>query len=102
MADALRHETYAGHEGSIFTVHVNEEESLDLELVDVSVKEFPGQYAFSVVFRGPSDRFFPQSSFKVEHQELGELEMFIAPINYKGNRDGIHYEFVVNRLLDEN
>jgi len=100
VVDFLSADTYKGREGEKFTIHVNSSESLETELVDVSVYNRSGQYSFSVVFRGPADRYVEQGTFKLSHDELGEQEMFICPITYPSTEPGIHYELCVNQLLD--
>ena len=100
MTDIYRHETYEGREGEIFTIHADDNQSIELKLVELSQFEYPHQYAFSVVFRGPEDRYVLQGTYKVEHAELGKLEMFLVPIMYPSREPGVYYEFGVNQLLE--
>jgi hypothetical protein len=58
--------------------------AIDTELVDVT--EYPARPSatlrvpFSVMFHGPLQPVAPQGIYRVEHAELGALELFIVPI----------------------
>ena len=58
------------------------EPACEVELIEVSESEAPGpeRQQFSVVFRGGSDQPLPQRIYRVEHDELGALEIFLVPI----------------------
>lgn len=47
---------------------------------------------FSIVFRGPVEPVLPQRIYRLEHAELGELELFLVPIAQ--DADGTRYEAV--------
>ena len=100
MTDPLRHETFEGQEGSIFTVHVNESESLDIELIEIALREFPGQYAFSILFKGPQEVYFEQGQYSVVHDQLGEMSLFLVPIMNSSAQPGMLYEYIVNNLVE--
>jgi hypothetical protein len=40
---------------------------------------------FSVVFRGPLEPIMPQGIYRLEHEHLGALELFIVPIGPNKN-----------------
>jgi hypothetical protein len=47
---------------------------------------------FSLVFLGPRDPVLPQRIYRLEHEELGTLDLFLVPI---GRDDaGVRYEAV--------
>jgi hypothetical protein len=54
----------------------------DAELVDVTeiAREPGGRAPFSLVFRGGPDPPLPQRIYRVEHDELGAIEIFLVPI----------------------
>jgi hypothetical protein len=71
---------------------------LELELVGVEQHgDVAGQTGrFSAYFRGPLEHFLPQSTYQLEHEGLGGVEIFIVPVRKDG--EGIYYEAVFNRV----
>jgi hypothetical protein len=55
------------------------------------------QERFSLTFRGPSETFLPQSTYRFNHPKMGEFDMFIVPIGR--DEDGFIYEAVFNNLI---
>jgi hypothetical protein len=57
-------------------------EPFELELVEVSAipREPGGRAPFSLVFQGGPDPPLPQRTYRVEHEQLGALELFLVPI----------------------
>jgi hypothetical protein len=49
---------------------------------------------FSLVFVAKDPRVLPQRLYRLEHQELGELAIFLVPI--AKDKDGVSYEAVFN------
>ncbi|HEY7037186.1 MAG TPA: hypothetical protein VH482_38045 [Thermomicrobiales bacterium] len=47
---------------------------------------------FSLVFRGSRDRVLPQRTYRIEHEAIGEFDLFLVPIG--PDRDGMRYEAV--------
>ena len=73
---------------------------LALELVTVSEMQTSAwQQSFSIVFQGPAARLIPQHIYKLVHEKLGELDLFLVPIGQQG--DAILYEAVFNHLLEK-
>lgn len=69
----------------------------ELELVQVvRHEEHPGprQQPFSVFLRGPRSPVLPQSIYRLEHDRLGMLEIFLVPVGPDGQ--GMGYEAVFN------
>lgn len=56
--------------------------SFDVQLVEVTEipREPGGRAPFSLVFQGGPDPPLPQSIYRVEHDGLGELDIFLVPI----------------------
>jgi hypothetical protein len=81
-----------------FRIGVAPEQVVELELVEVEAHgDVPGQTErFSAYFRGPLELFLPQSIYRMEHERLSEMEIFIVPIRKDG--EGIYYEAVFNRM----
>ena len=54
----------------------------DVELVEVTEipREPGGRAPFSIVFRGGPRPPLPQRIYRVEHEQLGAIEIFLVPI----------------------
>ncbi|CAN5213954.1 hypothetical protein BH20ACI1_BH20ACI1_17860 [soil metagenome] len=90
------HGDYAGQLNTKFRV-VEAAEPLELELVEVSdLKTSSGQEYFSLVFLGDKDNLLPQKLYALNHETLGQKEIFLVPVGRE--EDGIKYEAVFNRL----
>lgn len=55
------------------------------------------QEMFSLLFRGPADRFLLQHTYKLRHEQLGEFDLSIVPIGQ--DKEGFIYEAAFNRLI---
>jgi hypothetical protein len=70
---------------------------IELELVQVSeLRSTPRQEMFSILFRGPLETPLVQRIYRMEHAQMGALELFIVPV--ARNEQGYEYEAVFNRL----
>ncbi|MGC3988450.1 MAG: hypothetical protein QM796_01950 [Chthoniobacteraceae bacterium] len=49
---------------------------------------------FSLTFRGPSGLYLPQGIYRLEHEAMGALEIFLVPI--APDAQGSHFEAVFN------
>jgi hypothetical protein len=58
--------------------------SVETELVEVTEHgtSAPGSFRapFSVLFHGPLEPVLPQGIYRLEHEQLGTLELFIVPV----------------------
>jgi hypothetical protein len=56
--------------------------AFEVELVEVTEipREPGGREPFSLVFRGGPNPPLPQRIYRVEHEKLGELDIFLVPI----------------------
>jgi hypothetical protein len=66
------------------------------QLVEVNDLGRPGagglRAPFSLVFRGPFEPFLEQGIHRLEHEELGRLDLFLVPIG--PDEAGMRYEAV--------
>lgn len=59
----------------------------------LALGEWPGgRQPFSLTFRGPPEPELPQAIYRLEHADLGALEIFIVPIGKDAG--GMLYEAV--------
>jgi hypothetical protein len=97
MATPLVHEEFAKHLNTSFRVRLDDANSQELELVEVSdLLESPDQTRFSIVFRGPSEVILPQGMRRFESEQMGQFSLFLVPI--RKDEKGIYYESVFNRM----
>ncbi|HYG08802.1 MAG TPA: hypothetical protein VD835_02400 [Pyrinomonadaceae bacterium] len=98
MLEQLTMDSFAAQLNTKFRLGVAPEQIVELELVEVQAQgDVAGQtQRFSLFFRGPLEQYLPQSIYRMEHEQLGDVEIFIVPVRKDG--EGIYYEAVFNRL----
>lgn len=100
MAAVLEHEEFAKHLNTKFRVQVNETESVEAELTDVSEHLLsPRQERFAIVFRVPNETYLGQGQRSFEHDQMGDFSLFVVPIGR--DEQGTYYEAVFNRLVNQ-
>ncbi|MCZ6640296.1 MAG: hypothetical protein O7F71_01860 [Gammaproteobacteria bacterium] len=89
------HELFNGVIGDSFSI---EAEGVNaIELISVEVKpshEDAKRTPFVLTFHGPVEAVLPQSIYVLEHQKLGQLEIFLVPVDK--DKSHVHYEAVFN------
>jgi hypothetical protein len=82
MLESLTIEDFRPLQGERFRVVPDGTDAFELELVEVT--EIPrdpgGRTPFSLVFQGGPNPPVEQRIYRVEHDGLGELELFLVPI----------------------
>ena len=101
MLERFTSETFAPHLGETFRVYPDPATALDMSLIDVTVlgggsgrggESAGGRVPFSLVFRGPLQPVLPQRTYRVEHDGIGEFDLFLVPIGL--DAEGMRYEAV--------
>ncbi len=95
MLDKLTKESFAVLQGDAFALATDDGAMLPLTLVAVLGNGLRGSAAreqFAIHFRGPMTPLLPQRIYRLQHRQLGTLEIFLVPI--ARGRDGITYEAV--------
>lgn len=85
---ALTAEDFRPHRGTTFRLTGGSYDggspvSFDAELAEVTEHGgAPGRFRapFAVLFHGPLQPVLPQGIYRVEHEQLGALELFIVPV----------------------
>ncbi len=81
-----------------FEAQADAEKVFEMTLVEVkNVISNKIQECFSLLFRAADDAPVFQQSFRLRHDRLGEMELFLVPV--KKNENGLFYEAVFNKLL---
>jgi hypothetical protein len=96
----LSHQRFLSQLGSKFRLRFDDGPVVELEISEVSeLVALPGQETYSVVLRGDTSFLLTQRTYRLEHPEFGEVELFLVPI--RQDKDGVYYEAVFNRLVAE-
>lgn len=100
--EALTQAKFSDHLGEAFQLEADLESCLTLKLMEAQQLS-SGQNAnsnitrsepFALVFRGPQDLPLPQATYQLQHDQLGELAVFLVPINQ--DEEGFYYEAIFN------
>jgi hypothetical protein len=99
MLEPLTAETFRPHRDSEFEVRDAEGGTVVLRLADVrSLGHQPGAPRvdpFALEFNGPAQPALEQAIHRLEHRELGALDIFLVPIGLEP-KGGQRYEAVFN------
>jgi hypothetical protein len=96
--EGLSQESFAENLNTKFRLPVQSGEPLELELIEVAPgTPLEGVERFSLVFRGPLGFALRQSTYRLEHERLGALDIFLVPI--ARDAEGFSYEAVFNRMV---
>jgi hypothetical protein len=94
----LTEQKFSKHVGTQFKTALGEHE-VNLTLAEVKAytpleNEQDGMERFSVFFDGPGDIVLPQKTYQLQHDKMGEIDLFLVPIS--GDQNGFRYEAVFN------
>jgi hypothetical protein len=94
MLDQVTKETFEPVRGGVFEP-LHDGVTLTLELSAVlgtGLKGAAMREQFSLHFRGPATPLLPQSIYRLQHQDIGVLDLFLVPISRDAT--GTTYEAV--------
>jgi hypothetical protein len=97
--DTLGQADFAHHLGTVFRLRRPDGGTLELTLLEASphphLPHAPGRrQGFSVVFRSAWPAHLPQGIYRLDHDLMGSLDLFLVPV---GPREGaMFYEAVFN------
>ena len=100
--EELTEDLFGQHLNTKFYIPL-EDRRVELELVRVvgdksSLEKIPGWERFSIYFLGPGDFYLPQATYHMEHESLGEQDIFLVPIGVEDKR--FRYEAVFSRQTE--
>lgn len=98
MSEVLKKSHFDPYLNEKFQVNTDAHGLLEVELVEITEKNTDLTECFSILFRGPRDKFFDQKLYQVNHAQMGEFNLFLVPV-LTGKQDAIYYEAIFNRLL---
>lgn len=98
MIENLTKEMFAESLNTKFRVQPEGSDAIEIELAELNEGvSTPTQEQFALLFRGPHNSFLPQMIYHLEHEKLGEFDLFLVPVGRDQN--GFQYEAVFNRFL---
>ena len=98
MPDRLELSTFEPHLNETFVIEVEQLGKVDLTLIEAEASKWQPApesglpHAFSIVFRGPPEFVLPQRSYRMSHEALGDLDIFVTPI--AASPEGVDYQAV--------
>ena len=96
MSELPNRDDFANHLNAKFRVFFDPENATETELIEVSkLREKPRYEAFSLTFLAPNEIPPEQMLYKIEHESLGEMELFLVPV--AKDEKGLYFEAVFNR-----
>lgn len=98
MLENLNKEIFDKNLNTNFNVHISEDETIALELIETREKNSRGMEAFTLILRGPSNVVLYDNTYDFEHDSMGDISMFISP--YKRTDEYAYYDVQFSRLKD--
>jgi len=100
MTQRLEHAAFLENLESKFRLQLDGSDQVELELVEVSERKAARrQEMFSIEFCCRSSVVLPQRIYRLEHDKLGQFDLFLVPI--RKDDHGVYYEAVFNRMLKD-
>lgn len=97
MIEQLDSKSFSQQLHTTFQVLVPAIGAVPLELIEVTeYTDQPKLEQFCLIFRGPRDPWFQQKIHTVEHEVLGKMDLFIAPLG--PDDKGMRYQVIFNRF----
>ncbi len=102
MLDKFTLASFEPYKNQLFKLQLDEESSMALELIEVAnIGRNPADYgekerrwAFSLILLGPPDPLLKQQVVSLQHDDLGQLELFLVPVGSHHQREGMQYEVI--------
>lgn len=98
MLERLSKADFAQNVNTFFQCRLGAGRAIELQLVELREgRSSSRQEQFALLFCGPHAAPLAQGMYPLQHQLLGEFELFIVPV--ARDAQGLYYEAVFNRLL---
>jgi hypothetical protein len=99
MIEIFTMDMFSGDVGGKYLMHYGEGKTAELELISAAdVGSSARQVQFSLEFRAPVDAPLAQGSYRIDHDKLGTLDLFLVPIGR--DQKGVRYEAIFNRVIE--
>lgn len=102
MLDKLTLASFEPYQNQLFKLQLDDENTMDLELIEMAhVGRNPADYgeaerrwSFSLILLGPPDPILEQQVVSLQHDDLGQLDLFLVPVGSHHQREGMQYEVI--------
>ncbi len=98
LTEGFRAETLADLVNSVFVVEPDQDQSCELELIEVKLLKHhdgaPRKDPFSLLFRGPREVMLQQCTYNLRHETLGTFPLFLVPL--LPDSSGNYFEAIFN------
>ena len=99
MAEVFTIDTFSSHVGTKFLMHYGDSQTAEIELISVTdLGSTPRQMQFSLIFLGPPETPGGQGIYRIEHDALGAMDIFLVAIGR--DKSGVQYEAIFNRVFE--
>ena len=96
MINIDKKESYLEHMNTMFRVHIDASNYVDVELVEVKgrgiVPGYDDKENFTLLFNGSNETAFEQGTYAMTHDSMGSFDLFLQPV--VPDRKGMCYEAV--------
>jgi hypothetical protein len=100
MSEQLKIDDFSKHLNTKFQIYRTDDEIFEAELVGVyELRNDDVLQTFAVEFLLSNEFGVEQKIYKIEHPELGTMELFIVPVGK--NESGIRFEAIFNRVVQK-
>ncbi len=97
MLQDLSHSWFEEKLNTPFRIHFGGEAPLEVVLFEVRLHEphdGPRKQPYSIYFRGPRQAVLPQAIYRIEHDRMEPMDIFLVPVG--PDEKGMCYEAVFN------
>lgn len=98
--DAPTQEAFSQCLGDVFRIALESGQHLSLELVEAAALPARGiispSQPFTLLFKSAESGFLPQGIYRLQHESMGALEIFLVPVGPDKNGQGMCYESIFN------
>ena len=97
MSSPPTRESFAKRLHTTFAMHMDRSEPIALELIEVRGYTASATHeSFSLTFRAPVEAPARQGSYRLEHESLEAMDVFLVPV--KQDDSGLFFEAIFNTL----
>ena len=99
LSEKLTKAAFSEHVNTKFRILDKETPTvIEAQLVDVEERGSSKEIQqFSLLFKGPKEPLLPQKTYSIEHESMGDFDLFIVPI--AADETSASYEAVFSRQL---
>jgi len=102
MLDKLTLSSFEPYKNQIFKLQLADDSTMNLELIEaanvgrnpVDYGEDERRWSFSLIFLGPVDPILEQQVVTLQHDDMGQLDLFVVPVGAHHQREGMQYEVI--------